>query len=684
MSKKAIKSIENTIQIITEADISEIGDISKMHEAIENVQNIINKNKYPITLDSINQAKKLTEDIMLDNTKQPKEDHKKIIKILESAIDSISKGKKEKPIEVEQEIPLDDIDSIIDGPTETSAKLTPDNEVVDIDIELVTEFITESREHIQTAEECLLQLENNPEDMEDINSVFRTFHTMKGIAGFLGLSNIRSITHEAESILDNLRSGKSVITPPVIELFLEVIDHLKVIIDNIDSAIKQSEQVKDYHPDSESLTEKIKNALLCNTNEQSNIAISTTQSNSSIENKQTSTNNCMEAIKVDADKLDNLINMVGELVVAKSMLIHDNNIQKIHDPSFAQKSSQLDKITRELQEVVMSVRMIPLRQTFSKMKRLVRDTAKKSGKEINLIISGEDTEIDKGLVDLIGDPLIHMIRNSVDHGIESLPDRLLADKPEIGTINLKAYQKGGNICIEIQDDGKGLDKDKILSKAKEKQLIHEDNTLSEKEIFNLIFKPGFSTAKQITDISGRGVGMDVVRKNIEEMRGQIDIISSKGVGTTFIIKLPITMAIIDGMVVRVGTEKYIIPILSIKESIATQNLKVTSLLNEIDTLEFHGNQVPILYLEKVFNHKNTELIEKNRENRISVIVEEDNKHIGIMVDELIGQQQVVIKSMDDSIQDCKGISGCAIMPDGTVGLILDVTGILQLSENNRA
>ena len=321
--------------------------------------------------------------------------------------------------------------------------------------------------------------------------------------------------------------------------------------------------------------------------------------------------------------------------------------------------------------------MIPLRSTFQKMARLARDVARKADKQVEFIMFGEDTELDKMVVDQIGDPLIHMVRNAVDHGLE--PDaeaRRAAGKPEVGRVELRAFHRGGKIYIEIEDDGRGLDRDAILAKARERGLVGPEDEPSDREVFQLIFHPGLSTARKVTDVSGRGVGMDVVRKNVEALRGQIDIQSRPGKGSIFTICLPLTLAIIDGMVLRVGNERYIMPTLSIQTTIRAENGMISSVHGRGLLLRLQGELIPVFRLDELFA---IEGAETDLTRAVIVIVENDGRRIGVVADELLGQQQIVIKPLGDGMQQMPGLSGGAIMPDGQVSLILDIAGLMKLA-----
>ncbi len=382
--------------------------------------------------------------------------------------------------------------------------------------------------------------------------------------------------------------------------------------------------------------------------------------------------NMAESVKVKADRLDRMIDMIGELVIAESMVTQSSEIRLLNSPELIRQMGQLNKITRELQEAGLSLRMIPIRATFRKMSRVIRDTARKSGKKIRFTLSGEETELDKTVVDSIGDPLLHMVRNAVDHGIESTPDdRIKKGKPEVGSVELRAFHRGGNIYIQIEDDGRGLHKDAILHKAFERGLIDGEKELSEQEIHRMIFEPGFSTAENVTDISGRGVGMDVVRTAVETINGSIEIDSAPGKGSVFTIRLPVTLAIIDGMVVVAGDQRYIIPTLSIITSMPFDQDDTTGIFEAGNMVRLQDALVPLVSTELLFPKEDGE--EPVVPDRgLMVVLEENGKQAALVVDEIIGKQQIVIKPLQESMGKIPGISGGAIMSDGRVSLILDV------------
>jgi len=378
------------------------------------------------------------------------------------------------------------------------------------------------------------------------------------------------------------------------------------------------------------------------------------------------------SIRVNVEKVDQLINLVGELVITQAMLAQSAANM---DGALAEKLQaglhQLERNTRDLQEVVMSVRMLPISFVFSRFPRVVRDLAGKLGKQVELKTLGEGTELDKGLIEKIADPLTHLVRNSLDHGIELPEKRVAAGKPEKGTITLKASHQGGNIVIEVSDDGGGLSRSKILAKARERGMAVRDD-MSDAEVWMLIFEAGFSTAEVVSDVSGRGVGMDVVKRNIAGMGGRVEIESVEGIGSRIIIRLPLTMAILDGLSVSVGGQTYIIPLAYIIESLQMADNDLRTVSGDGRLVHIRGEYLPVVALHELFRLPRLTAIE----SRIVVIVEAEGKKIALLVDELIGQHQVVIKSLEANFRKLPGISGATIMGDGNVALILDVAAIV--------
>ncbi|MFO1003281.1 MAG: chemotaxis protein CheA [Planctomycetaceae bacterium] len=386
------------------------------------------------------------------------------------------------------------------------------------------------------------------------------------------------------------------------------------------------------------------------------------------------TSSSSETVRVDRERLDKMINQIGELVIGTSMVEQDWS--RFHPDTESAALVQLGKIVRDLQEMSLSLRMVPIAASFQKMTRIVRDLSHRLGKQIHLETEGEDTELDKTVVDQIGDPLLHMVRNSVDHGIELPEERIAAGKPPEGTICLKAYHQGGNFIIEIQDDGKGLDRDRILRKAIERGIVSESDDLSDEDIYGLIFSAGFSTAEQVTDVSGRGVGMDVVRRNVEALQGSISIRSQKGKGCRMIVRLPLTLAILDGLLVRVSSDSYVVPLLSVVESIKPNSSDIQKVMGKGEVITLRGEIVPLLRLDRILSLQRNH---GNADDGLLVIVEDQGRKYALVVDELLGQQQVVIKNLETNFQKVPGVAGATILGDGRVALILDINGICGLS-----
>jgi Chemotaxis protein histidine kinase and related kinases len=577
------------------------------------------------------------------------------------------------------------------------------------DAELLREFITESREHLDNIEHGVLVLENQPTDAETLNTVFRAFHTFKGGAGFLNLLPINRLAHVLESLLDLARQGKLAINASVIELILRGRDTLKQFLDDIEGQINGSKPAAPIDIPTGALKAEVMHAIDCvnagdssggfatSTSQQtaktsipapkpieivasepvSNEVAETTPAKPTSSDGSTSKNSELGAmVKVDTAKLDSLLDLVGEMVIAQSLVGQGLNSTANLSPEFTRNMAQLGRITKELQRVSMSLRMVPIRGVFQKMARVVRDIGAKQNKKVQFVTSGEDTELDRSVVEELNDPLLHMIRNSMDHGIESSDKRLAAGKSATGTLSLRAYHQGGNIVVEIEDDGSGLNKDRILKKAIERGLTSASAQHTEEEIFAFIFAPGFSTAEKITDLSGRGVGLDVVRRNIEKLRGRVDISSTLGKGTLFKITLPLTLAIIDGLIVKVGEERYILPTLSVRESFRPEPAAITRVQGRAEVVQVRDRLIPMLRLHELFGIKPAST---NVTDGIVIVIQSGTKVRCIHVDSLLHKQEVVIKNLNEMmVHKNRALAGAAILGDGRVGLILDVNALVHL------
>ena len=387
-------------------------------------------------------------------------------------------------------------------------------------------------------------------------------------------------------------------------------------------------------------------------------------------------------VKVDTGKLDAVLDLVGEMVIAQSLVAQ--NLSQISGAGmqFTRNMAQLTRITRELQRVSMSLRMVPIRGVFQKMARVARDISTKQRKKVQFLTSGEDTELDRGVVEELNDPLLHMIRNSMDHGIESPEKRAAAGKPAMGSLHLRAYHQGGNIVVEIEDDGSGLNRDRILAKAIERGLASKDATLTDQEVYSFIFAAGFSTAEKVTDLSGRGVGLDVVRRNIEHLRGRVDIESEAGKGTKFKITLPLTLAIIDGLIVKVGEERYILPTLSVRESFRPTAAMITRVQNRAEVVNVRGRLIPLVRLYDLFGIR---AAATDPRNGIIIVVQSGATLRCLLVDNLLHKQEVVIKNLNDMmVHKNRALAGAAILGDGRVGLILDVNSLTHQDNQSYA
>jgi two-component system chemotaxis sensor kinase CheA len=670
-------------------------------------------------------------------------------------------------------------------------------------------FFEESFEGLDAMESGLLNLDMGDVNVDEINTIFRAAHSIKGGSGTFGFNSVSDFTHVMETLLDEMRDGRRLITQTAVDVLLGSVDCLREMLQAIQGGSEINQQSVSQHkqaldnelnntPISESLagntfqtqtssnqsTQEIsgwsiafsphlhllktgneplrmfrelatlgdltvtadlqglpdlydldpeechlswklelegnvpvkeideifdwveedcdlaKQAIFASitadstnntdivtmpvSNKTEPTAQDESPSKTAVELKEAKKEEPKTAakgsssIRVDTSKIDTLINMVGELVITQSMLsLIGEHFELSKLDHLKNGLSQLERHTRELQESVMNIRMLPISFVFSRFPRLAHDISSKLGKKIELKLVGEHTEVDKTVVELLSDPLVHLVRNSLDHGIEMPDVRLAAGKPETGTVTLEAYHRGGNIVIEVSDDGKGLDKSKLRAKAIEKGLIEPDAILTDKQTYELIFMPGFSTAEKLTDISGRGVGMDVVRRNIQSLGGNIEIISTLGKGSTIAIHLPLTLAILDGQSVAVGDETYIVPLGAIIESLNIKEERVNRVVGKGETFLLRGQYLPIIRMHDIFNvstAKHTKLTEG-----LLVVVEGQGVRCGLFVDDLLGQQQVVIKSLEANYRRVEGVSGATILGDGSVALILDIPGLVRLA-----
>ncbi|MCK4841032.1 MAG: chemotaxis protein CheA [Methylococcales bacterium] len=676
-------------------------------------------------------------------------------------------------------------------------------------------FFEESFEGLDIMETGLLNLDMGDVDAEEINTIFRAAHSIKGGSGTFGFTSVADFTHVMETLLDEMRDGRRQITQPAVDVLLGSVDCLREMltaiqdeqdvdeakvteykkqleielngsesiettaIESVEAAAKKpvdnaqtgwciafsphahllktgNDPVRMFRelatlgkltttvdllgvPDlfeldaeechlswqldiighfpedeiddifnwveddcdlsiqilseqegldgqaaaMESIapSQNLKTDVSMDTAKPKETGLSPVTKPNSNKNKKESEKSVAKtssSIRVDTGKIDTLINMVGELVITQSMLsLVGEHFELNKLDQLKNGLSQLERHTRELQESVMNIRMLPISFVFSRFPRLVHDLSSKLDKKIELVLVGENTEVDKTVVELLSDPLVHLVRNSLDHGVEMPADRIAASKPETGTITLEAYHRGGNIVIEVRDDGKGLDKEMLKNKAIEKGLINEDAVLTDKQTYELIFMAGFSTAEKLTDVSGRGVGMDVVRRNIQSLGGNIEITSKLGQGTTIAIHLPLTLAILDGQSIAVGDERFIIPLGAIIESVNVTDDMINRVVGKGETFRLRDEYLPIVRMHGIFDvvsARATKLTEG-----LVVVVDGQGMRCGLFIDDLLGQQQVVIKSLEANYRKVEGVSGATILGDGSVALILDIPGLVRLS-----
>lgn len=650
--------------------------------------------------------------------------------------------------------------------------------------EIFESFLVETKEILEKLDMDLVQLESTPDDEDLLNEVFRSFHTIKGTSGFLGLEKLQKLTHHLEDILNKLRKGEAKVnssimdgildsfdalnellsvveneknedfdTEPYLQSLKEILNSMGTETEQVEESPKEETQVTEENINEDAPKEKVEaaeNEIVQNENSTDEIVITEDMTDEEIEqafilaNKKAKEENSSklaitgeaigsaetsvaeppkeknnnpvevplkeksttenkekksvqkpkkkvekqtkplaeQTIRVDVERLDELLNIVSEIVLGRNRLTQVNeDFNKEHEGTelarnLSDTTRQIDLLTTQLQQAVMKTRMIRIEKVFNKYPRLVRDLSKETGKKVNLVIEGEKTELDKTLIEEINDPLVHLIRNSMDHGVESPEEREKAGKDPKGTIKLSAEHEGNHIIITIADDGGGIDPQKIIAKSIEKGIITKEKAseLTDKEALNLIFAPGFSTAEKVTNISGRGVGMDVVKTNVTKLRGIIDIESEVGKGTSIIIKLPLTLAIIQGLLVELVGETIVVPLNSVIEVITVTEEDIYP-VNKTECIRLRDRVIPLVNIEQLLYHTDTLPVKK--ESQYIVIIGLAEKRYGIRVDRLIGQKEIVIKSLGKYLGNIEGIAGSTIMGDGKVVMIADISELIN-------
>lgn len=536
--------------------------------------------------------------------------------------------------------------------------------------EMTRKFTDEADELLEQVEQHLLGLdrENGP---EHLHAAFRCLHSFKGNCGYMGLEDMGRLSHGLESILETVNGRRLKLAPEHISLVLKLVDALRSAVADLSRGGKGA--VAAHKDDLNQLVEVLLPQASQNGQPTADKPAAAPQPAAAAPARQD--------IRVGLGKLDALINLVGELVIAEAMVTTHPAVVGLKDHGVEQVIHQLRRVSQELQDVALSVRMVPLTATFQKMIRLVHDLSIKSGKAVELKLQGGETEVDKNVSELIADPLVHIVRNAVDHGLETPDERERLSKPRTGCVTIKARHESGEVWISISDDGRGLIRDKLLQKGRERGLVAGDGSgLSDAQVNKLIFEPGFSTAEKITDISGRGVGLDVVKKNVEKMKGRIEIQSKPGQGTTFLLRIPLTLAIIEGMLVRVGDTRYTIPLLAIRESFRPRPDQINVLPEGGEIARVRDRFYPIVRLHELFRRPHAAT---RPEDGILVLVQAERQRACLLVDEILGQQETVIKGLSNYLGAPRGISGCTILGDGEISLLLDVGLLMQFTDQTR-
>jgi len=585
---------------------------------------------------------------------------------------------KEEPSE------LDETDHLLlkDGGDEPEQRIELGQEMVDA-------FVAESMDAFSQVEEKFLLLSKDLEDKESIHEVYRLLHSFKGNCGIFGLSHLEAFSHRIESLLQSILAGKIKPTVNIVNSLIPMVDVIKNIVVGIKTG--GPGEVPNLELYLEMLDGFLKTAVIT-TDERTNSpapSIPSIPSVSSVREAKAETVATAAApqkvasldrqdIRVDITKLDILNNLVGELVTSKNMVAEEMVSVPTNQESMQKTLRFLERIVNDLQDIAMNIRMIPVSGLFKKMIRIVHDISIKSGKEVNFKFFGEDTEIDKTVIEKIGDPLVHMIRNAVDHGIEPPEVREQSGKPRAGQVTLTAKNEAGEIWIILKDDGRGLNKDKILAKAISQGLVEGDGSqLTDRQIFDFIFAAGFSTAEKVTDISGRGVGMDVVRQNIQAIKGRVEIQSIIGAGTTFTIKIPLTLAIIQGMLLQVGKSKYTVAIENIRETVKITNEIITHPTQDQELIKIRDQMIPIFRLSKLHHIPNAVT---NLCDGLLVIIESHGFVMALLIDQILGQHETVVKPLPRFFKALNGVSGCSILGNGEASLILDVGTLIEFMQ----
>jgi two-component system, chemotaxis family, sensor kinase CheA len=561
----------------------------------------------------------------------------------------------------------------------------------EIDQELVGIFVGEALEHLGSIEASVLALEESADDADALDEVFRLFHTLKGSAGALGFAHIHELAHTLEDLLHRARAGEHTIGAREVEIVFAAIDLLTRMV-NAAQGRQPETTVGDLVAERRALQDAIAQLLDGGAGIGDARAEAERTDDDEIGDQSAKAETpsagapigfgpvIQPTIGVDTRKLDTLVDLIGELVIAQSMIQQQSRLHAAADEPLNRTLAHCQRLTHEVHQGAMTMRLVPIRRTFQRMHRLLRDLSRRSGKAVDLTLSGEETELDRKVVDEMAAPLMHMLRNSVDHGIEDADTRSRAGKPRRGQLSLSAFHQSGSIVIEVSDDGRGLDTDALYERAVASGLIERGARPSDPELHALIFRTGFSTAERVTDLSGRGVGMDVVRRTVESLRGRIEIRSRRGVGTTFVVKLPLTLATIEGLLLGVGGQRFVLPTFAVQESLQPSPDRLRLVAGQGWLVEVRDELVPVMRLADLLD---LPALPSEPTDGVLVVVDDDGRRLALGVDELLGKQNLVIKSLGEAFADVDGVAGGAILGDGRIGLILDAGGLIRLSDRGR-
>jgi two-component system, chemotaxis family, sensor kinase CheA len=571
--------------------------------------------------------------------------------------------------------------------------------------ELVQKYNAESMDLLDEAEKSLLELERNPEQPDLIDEIFRLIHTIKGNSGFMGFAAVETACMKTETLLETLRNGSRKATGSYVSTLLEAVDSTRrAVIAAVPAPSEPPPRDRAAGPSAgapdaarpvgeilvemgEASREDLEHALdiqerrvgeiLVAEGKVSQVALrrALDSQKKQVPTGETAATVERKDLRVDMVKLDKLFDLMGELITAEAMVIHNPEVSAMQIEAFSKSAAYLSKITREMQEITMTIRMIPLEGLFNKMRRLVRDLARKFGKNINFQVSGQETEMDRNVIEEISDPLVHIIRNAIDHGVETEDKRLARGKSPAGTVSLGARYEGNEIWITIRDDGAGLNREKILAKAVEKGMLKGDPAaLADEEVWQYIFAPGFSTADKVSEISGRGVGMDVVKRNMDKLRGKVDVSSVAGQGTQQILKIPLTLAIMDGITVRVGKVLYALPLGDILEFHKAVPQQITRTGNKREVIRMRNEIIPVIKLCEFYG---TAGAKTSTTDGIVLMAQRSGSKAALLADQIVGYQQIVVKALPQYMTGMRAISGCSILGNGEVSLIIDTGALIK-------